>query len=454
MDSAETASPMTPNPMTATNGFQTGEPPRPDPPPHRGRSAVGAPSSDTARGRAPGPLRVLLHDYGGYAFIAQLARELARRDHDVHHVHYASLRSGKGRLSCDRDDPPSLTFSSIELPEGLDRYAVVDRFRLERAYARQLVAIARSWRPDVVLCANTPLMVVRSVRSHLDRGGIPLVDWLQDLHSVAMGDELVRRVGWAGRGGALVLRTAESRLLRSCAAVVCVSDDFVPILRRWQVPSERLVVVPNWAELGVPSPRRNGFSGGHGLDDRVTLLYAGTLGLKHEPLRLVALAEAFRDRPDVAVVVVSEGLGRRWLEQERRTRQLTGLMLVDFQPHERVGEVLGTGDVLLSMIRAEAARFSAPSKVLAYLAGARSQLAAIPSANLAARVLSESGGGLVVEPDDTNGWVDAARRLVDDAGLRSTLARAGRAYAEKHFDVGLIADRFETVLRGVAIGRV
>src|SRR5947209_10066729 len=83
--------------------------PRPPVPP-----AASSRDLATVAGSERRPLRVLLHDYGGYAFIAELARELARRGHDVHHVHYASLRSGKGSLRRQDDDPPSLSFGAID----------------------------------------------------------------------------------------------------------------------------------------------------------------------------------------------------------------------------------------------------------------------------------------------------------------------------------------------------
>ena len=446
------ASPMTPKPAetaSARSARDAGASARP----MARDTAAGAGDLAMPAGAARRPLRVLLHDYGGYAFIAQLGRELARRGHRVHHVHYASLRSGKGRLSHGDGDPPTLSFAAIDPGADFDRYDLRDRLRLERVYARELLRTAREWQPDVVVSANTPLFVLRGLARGLDASRIPLVNWLQDLHSVAMGEELVKRIGSAGRGPAAALRALEAQLLRSCAAVVCVSEDFLPVLRQSRVPQERVTVVHNWAELGAPAPRQNRFSQEHALDDRVTLLYAGTLGLKHEPLRLVLLAEAFKDRPEVAVVVVSEGLGRDRLEQERRDRRLSNLVLLDFQPAARMAEMLGSGDVLLSMIRPGAARFSVPSKVLTYFAAARCQLGAIPSDNLAARQLRESGGGLVVDPDDSEGWVGAARRLVDDPSLRAELAAAGRSYAEERFGIVAIGDRFEAVLTGPHLAR-
>ena len=370
------------------------------------------------------------------------------------HLHNGSLRSGKGSLERSEGHPPGLTFDRVDVDGGLDRYKVVDRGRLELAYARELGRAASGWRPDVVVSANTPLFVLRLAHRRLARAGIPVVNWLQDVHSVAMGGVLARRLGRPGRVGAAVLRRIEADLLRSSAAVVAVTEDFLPLLRDWRVPMDRVTVVRNWAELTPEPARENRFSTEHGLDSVTTLLYAGTLGLKHEPQQLALLAEAFRDRPDVRVVVVSEGLGRRWLEDERAARGLANLVLVDFQPHERVPEVLGSADVLLSMLRAEAAAFSVPSKILTYLVAGRAQLAALPASNLAARTLAQSGAALVVEPDRSADWVGAARLLVDDSGLRRDLGRKGRAYAEEHFDISGPVAALDAVLAEASQVRV
>lgn len=393
-----------------------------------------------------------MHDYGGYGFIAQSARALAWRGHEVLHLHNSSLRSGKGRLERTADDPATLAFGGIAIDPALDRYKVADRVRMERAYARALVRAAREWTPDVVMSANTPLLVMSSFGRALRHDSVPLVNWLQDIHSVAMGAALATRLGWAGGLGGALLRRMEGRLLRTCSAVVPITSDFLPLLREWRVPMETVTVVPNWAELIATTERRNPFSTEHGLNDVTTLLYAGTLGLKHDAQQLILLAETFAGRDDVRVVVVSEGLGRSWLEQNGH-RGLGTLVLLDFQPHERLPDVLGSADVLLSMLRSEAGTFSVPSKILTYLAAGRAQLAAVPAENLAARTLLESGGGLLVEPGLADDWVVAARRLVDDPQLREVLGARGRSYAEEHFVVESKAAALEKVLLAAIEGQ-
>jgi glycosyltransferase involved in cell wall biosynthesis len=106
--------------------------------------------------------------------------------------------------------------------------------------------------------------------------------------------------------------------------------------------------------------------------------------------------------------------------------------------------------VLVAILEPDAANFSVPSKVLSYLCAARPVLAAIPSTNLASRVITKAEAGLVVDPADEGGFLAAAARLHGDSALRETLGKAGRRYAEGNFSIGPIADRFERLLAGVA----
>jgi glycosyltransferase involved in cell wall biosynthesis len=60
-------------------------------------------------------------------------------------------------------------------------------------------------------------------------------------------------------------------------------------------------------------------------------------------------------------------------------------------------------------------------------------------------VTEESGGGLLADGDDE--WAAALRGLISDPGLRVRLGRAGRAYAECHFDTSVWGPRLLALLR-------
>src|SRR5438874_3073018 len=131
-----------------------------------------------------------------------------------------------------------------------------------------------------------------------------------------MTHQLVRRFGWAGRPVGGALRQVEARLLRASDAVVVISEDFRPTLDAWRVRPDRVSVIENWApveELPVRSSDST-WSREHGLCDNRVALYAGTLGLKHDPGLLLELAVAARANDDIRIVVISEGPAREWLE--------------------------------------------------------------------------------------------------------------------------------------------
>jgi glycosyltransferase involved in cell wall biosynthesis len=164
--------------------------------------------------------------------------------------------------------------------------------------------------------------------------------------------------------------------------------------------------------------------------------------LKHDPSLLRELAERL---PEARVIVISEGMGADWLRGHGSS--VTNLQVLPFQPYDRLSEVLATGDVLVAILEPDAGVYSVPSKVLTSLAAGRAILAAIPRSNLAARTIQRAGAGFVVDPEDRDGFVEAGRGMLSDPAARQSAARAARTYAEETFDIDMIADRFEAIIR-------
>ncbi len=170
------------------------------------------------------------------------------------------------------------------------------------------------------------------------------------------------------------------------------------------------------------------------------------MAMKHNPKLLLELAQLLDKRGDGEVIVVSEGLGVEWLRREGSAVGVKSLRYFPFQPFERVADVLGSADVLVSLLDAEAGEFCVPSKVLSYMCAGRAVLGAMPRQNLAARVVVDQNAGRVVEPDDVSGFLAAASEFLDSPQLRADCGAAARKYAEANFDVERIADRMESLL--------
>jgi colanic acid biosynthesis glycosyl transferase WcaI len=367
------------------------------------------------------------------------------------------MRSPKGDLERHEGDPPTFAVAHISLGVPFAKGSLFRRWYQERLYGRQLLAAVCSFAPDVVLSANAPLEVQRMLQAACCKRGIRFVPWIQDFYSVAVETLLGRKVSRAL--GFLVgrcYRWLERSILTDCDQVVYITSDFIDYTACWNIDYRKCHVVENWAPLDEIQrrPRDNPWAQRHGLLDKTCLLYSGTLGHKHTPRLLLALAEAFRDDEGVSILCIAVGPGRTWLEAECEVRRLPNLLFMDLQPYSDLPNVLATGDVLIALLDREAGRFAVPSKVLSYLCVERPILLAAPSENLAARTVERASAGLVIDPDDVDGFIAAARRLLGDPALRENLASNGRRNAEATFDVRAIADRFEHILVAAASAHV
>ncbi len=401
-------------------------------------------------------MRILVNDFGGYAFPAALSRTLAARGHTVRHAFCGSLpTTPQAALERRPDDAPGLSFARIALPRPLDKSAYYARWQGENAYGKRIAAEAAAFAPEVVLSANTPLDAQQRLWQACRARGIPFVFWVQDLIGVATDRILRRKLPLVGAAVGAYYRRRERVLLGRSDHVVAITPDFTPFLDACGVAPERRDIVENWAPLAdLPlRPRDNPWAAAHGLAGRRVFLYAGTLGMKHNPELLVALARACAHAPDVRVAAASQGLGADYLRAARERERLANLVVLPFQPPERLPDVLASADVLVSILEPEASEFSVPSKVLSYLCAGRALLLGVPSGNLAARIVAAAEAGAAVSPTDAAGFTAAARALMDDPARREACGRRARRYAEAAFDAERIADRFEEILRKAAARR-
>jgi colanic acid biosynthesis glycosyl transferase WcaI len=395
-------------------------------------------------------MKILIHDYGGYPFSIQLARRLAAGGDVVDYAFSADNTTPRGPLAPRPDDPGTLTISPLTLGRTLRKYDLVTRFRQERAYGRILARHVAATRPDVVLCGNTSVDAVPPAMAAARAVGARFVYWLHDVQWIGIRAALSTRLPVLGGPIAARYRRIERHCLRTSDAVVTIGDLFDAECDAAGVGATKRATIPNWAPVAEWPlvGRDNAWSRGHGLAGRRCLLYAGTLGFKHNPAILLDLARSFGNRDDVRVVVVSQGPGADYLNERLAETPCPNLVVLPFQPFEELPAVLASGDVLLAILDEEGAKFCVPSKVLSCFCAGRPVLASIAAANPAARTIARTGAGIAVPPDDAEGFIARAHELLDDPEDCRRMGEAGRRYAEREFDIARIAGQFRDVLRG------
>ena len=394
-------------------------------------------------------MRIVVHDFIGMAFPLDLSRELARRGHAVLHLHFPAFETPKGDLTRKAGDGAGLEIEGISIPTRYDKYNFLKRAVQEFIYARRCARRIVDFRADVVLSADATPNIQAMLLSACRRRRIKFIPWVQDFQALAVGRMLQKKIGRAaGRLIGAVFENIDRRVLEGSDRIIFITPRFCDLARSWKGVPEKASVIENWAPIShLPvRPKANPWSCRHGLSDKKVLLYAGTLGLKHNPRLLAALAEHFAADRDVRVVVISQGPGAEWLKQWRAGSGCSNLLLFDYQPFAALAEVLAAADVLIAILEDAAGDVSVPSKVLAYCCARRPLLVRVPEGNMAGVRIREAQGGIVLHSHDSAEFLAAAERLLYDRAYAEECSRRARSFAESQFNIVSIANRFESVI--------
>ncbi|HAG68066.1 MAG TPA: glycosyltransferase WbuB, partial [Acidimicrobium sp.] len=140
----------------------------------------------------------------------------------------------------------------------------------------------------------------------------------------------------------------------------------------------RLHVIPNFVDTSaiVPGDRMTSYRRELGIDDRVIVMYAGNVGFSQSLELVLAAARAM---PQIAFVINGDGAARKSLQDEVKATDIDNVYFADYQPIERLSEVLASGDIHVVPLKTGLASVSVPSKMYSILSAGRPVVAAIDS---------------------------------------------------------------------------
>ena len=170
------------------------------------------------------------------------------------------------------------------------------------------------------------------------------------------------------------------------------------------------------------------------------VLYAGTLGLAHDLETIIKAAELAGSQ---VVEVTLVGDGARAAALRRRTAVNVRVMpAVDPATVAALYAEADAGAVLLRDL--PIFEEALPTKLLEVMAAGRPVVAALRGT--AARLIRETGAGIVVDPGDAAALARAFEELAADPARVLRAGRAGRACAEQRFGRQTAVDSWERLL--------
>jgi glycosyltransferase involved in cell wall biosynthesis len=259
------------------------------------------------------------------------------------------------------------------------------------------VRIVRSEGIDAVLTTSPPLSMNLIGASVKKLTGVP---WVADQRDslVQNADRRFERKTVQAKEKALerVVRLVAS----NADGIVAVSEAIADELRGFE-PSGSVRVIPNGCDF-------DDFAGLEYIPgDRFRITHTGSFFGKRNPRAfLSALASSGLDDVVARFVGDFRSVDREWVDELALGDRLE---LLDYLPHRRALELQRDSEVNLLLLPDAAGRGKVvPSgKIFEYLAAERPILAAVPTDGAAAKLVRETGAGIVVGPEDEKGIREA-----------------------------------------------
>lgn len=264
-------------------------------------------------------------------------------------------------------------------------------------------------RADLVVTKTDPpmLLVLGPLLKWLK--GSRLIHWGQDLYP-----EIAEEAGVLRHGGIVagMLRRISTAAMRSHELTVAVGRCMAERVAGRGIPPERIRVIPNAGmerEIVPVEHPANEFRRRHGLEHSFVVEYSGNMGRVHEFSTVIEVARELKEKGEAGIVFlfIGGGPGEPALRREVGQGKLSNVRFLPSQPQNSVSESLGAGDLHLVTMKARMSGLVVPSKFYGVMAAERPCLFLGPDDSEVARVITENGTGIVVQPGDAAGLLAA-----------------------------------------------
>jgi colanic acid biosynthesis glycosyl transferase WcaI len=297
-----------------------------------------------------------------------------------------------------------------------------------------LIRLVRSqW--DVVLYVGAQPSIAMLARIIGNIKKIPYVVAINDLAAQAAGEAGIVRAGLLKR----ILAKFEYSAYSKASGAMVLCEGFRDALCKSGYPAEKIRMIRSPIDVDNihPSEGKHTFRKRFGIaEDSFMVLWAGSMGIKQGLSNIVEVCKLLQGA-DVSVlwVLVGDGEARSSLEAEVKKCNLESCVrLLPFQPEDRLSEMLSAADVLLLNQLSTVKNTVIPSKLLTYMAAGLPVLAAVNADSQGAQLLRETGGGVIVEPENPAALIEGLKELMRDRKVREEMGKRNRAYSVQHFD--------------------
>jgi len=343
-----------------------------------------------------------------------------------------------------RDEVAGVAVIRVPRPRLMRRSLLRRTWGFAMFQRNALSAARKQGRVDLVIGTTAPPQGGQLARRIAARNGCPYVYKVYDLYP-----DLAATLGRIRRGGLLHRRWlyGDLRNMRDAAAVVPIGARTAErIVNTRELPAKSVRCIHDGFDverLHLPGGESS-FARQHNPDGRFCVQYAGNMGLSH-PFDTILDAARRLAEHDVLFQFIGDGPHRGAIAD----CGLANVQLIEYQPAERLGEVLAAADVALISQHAEMFDKALPYKVYATLAAGRPAVFVGNRRSEIAEWLQSSGAGKQIDHGNAEELAETLLAWKADAAQREAMGRAARSFFESRFTVDRAVESWSTLIDDV-----
>lgn len=309
-----------------------------------------------------------------------------------------------------------------------------------------LLAVPRIKRPDVILSTSPQFFCGLA---GLLAKGLRRAPWVLEVRD--LWPESIVTVGAMKKGKAIqFLEWLERTAYRKADHIVSVTDGFVSHIAERR-KHDGISVIKNGVNLSLFQKTSDGeiVKERFGLDGRIVAAYVGTHGMAHGLDTVLDAAALLKDDSRVGFLLVGDGADRTRLVERARKLGLDNLHIAGQLPKEEMPGIWSASDISLIVLKkSDTFKTVLPSKMFEAMAMECPIVLGVEGE--AKSLLEKAKAGIAVEPESAEALAVAVKRLADDRDLASRFGASGLAHVREHFDRSKLANRYLSLLTGIA----
>jgi colanic acid biosynthesis glycosyl transferase WcaI len=293
-----------------------------------------------------------------------------------------------------------------------------------------ILGMLRASKPDYIFVESPPLFL--SIPACL----IAKLRGARTIFSVAdLWPDAIAEGGFISKGYAFRrLEQLEAWSYRRADYVNALTEGIrEALLTRKSVPARKILFLPNGVDTDrfSPQPEDTELRIRLGLSGKRVILWAGTLGFAHGLENILESARLLASAPDVHFVFVGDGSAKKMLEERAAERQLSNTTFLDPVANRELAAYFSIATAgLASLADIPLHEGARPSKIFPVLASGKPLI--FVGRGEAARLVAESGAGVVIPPNDPSALASAIAELARDPELARSYGANGRRYVEEN----------------------